>query len=35
MIDALIGDGDMVVMQETNTAEDGEMVAVWLRIKKK
>jgi len=33
MIDALIGDGDMVVMQETETAEDGEMVAVWLKNK--
>lgn len=33
MIDALIGDGDMVVMQEANTAEDGEMVAVWFKNK--
>lgn len=31
MIDALIDDGDIVLMQATPTAEDGEMVAVWLR----
>jgi repressor LexA len=31
MIDALIDDGDIVLMQHTNTAEDGEMVAVWLK----
>jgi repressor LexA len=33
MIDALIDDGDIVVMQAANTADDGEMVAVWLRDK--
>ena len=31
MVDVLIDDGDIVVMQYTNTAEDGETVAVWLR----
>jgi repressor LexA len=33
MIDALIGDGDLVVMQETKTADEGDMVAVWLKNK--
>jgi len=31
MIDALIGDGDIVLMEPTNTAQDGDMVAVWLK----
>lgn len=31
LIDALIGDGDLVVMQQARTADDGEMVAVWLK----
>jgi repressor LexA len=31
MIDALINDGDVVVMEKTNTAQDGDMVAVWLK----
>jgi len=31
MVDALIDDGDIVIMQYTNTAEDGDTVAVWLR----
>jgi len=31
MIDALIDDGDIVLMQQVNTAENGEMVAVWLK----
>ena len=31
MIDALINDGDVVLMQSTNTVEDGEMAAVWLK----
>ncbi len=33
MIDALIGDGDIVLMQQANSAEDGDMVAVWLKDK--
>jgi repressor LexA len=31
MIDALINDGDIVVMEQTDTAQDGDMVAVWLK----
>src|SRR3990172_1927261 len=31
MIDALINDGDIVVMEPTNTAQDGDMVASWLK----
>ena len=31
MIDALINDGDIVLMQQTNTADDGDMVAAWLK----
>jgi repressor LexA len=31
MIDAFIDDNDFVIMQETRTAQNGEMVAVWLR----
>ena len=30
MIDAMINDGDMVIMKRTNQAQNGEMVAVWL-----
>jgi len=31
MIDALVNDGDIVLMEAVNTADDGEMVAVWLK----
>ncbi|MCL0104780.1 repressor LexA, partial [Dehalococcoidia bacterium] len=31
MIDALIDDGDVVLMQQVSTVDDGEMAAVWLR----
>jgi len=31
MIDAFIDDGDIVLIQHSNTAEDGEMAAVWLK----
>lgn len=31
MIDALINDGDVVVMRHANRVENGEMAAVWLR----
>ncbi len=31
MIDALINDGDIVVMKPTREAHNGEMVAVWLK----
>jgi repressor LexA len=30
MIDALITDGDVVVMRHTNTANNGDMIAAWL-----
>lgn len=31
MIDALINDGDVVIMRHEETARNGEMVAVWLK----
>ncbi len=31
MLDALINDGDVVIMEVAQTAEDGEMAAVWLK----
>jgi len=31
MLDALIGDGDIVLMNYGNSAENGDMVAVWLK----
>lgn len=31
MIDALIVEGDLVVMQQASAAENGDMVAVWLK----
>jgi len=31
MIDALIDDGDIVLMEPVNSAENGDMVAVWLK----
>ena len=30
MIDAFVDDGDIVVLEPTRTADDGEMVAAWL-----
>ncbi len=30
MIDAMIQDGDIVILRRQNTAENGEMVAAWL-----
>jgi len=30
MIDAMVNDGDIVIMKRTQTAENGEMVAIWL-----
>jgi repressor LexA len=33
MIDALVNDGDIVVMKHQEVAENGDMVAVWLRDK--
>ncbi len=31
MIDAMVNDGDIVIMRQDNTARNGDMVAVWLR----
>jgi len=31
MVDAMIGDGDIVVMQQRHKADNGELVAVWLK----
>ena len=31
MIDALVNDGDLVLMEQTSVADDGDMVAVWLK----
>ncbi len=30
MIDAMVNDGDIVIMRQQQTARDGDMVAVWL-----
>ena len=32
MVDALVNDGDIVLMQQVTTAEDGDMVAAWLKV---
>ncbi len=34
MIDALINDGDVVLLQQTNAVENGETAAVWLKNEK-
>jgi repressor LexA len=34
MIDALINDGDLVLMQHVSAVENGEMAAVWLKAEK-
>ena len=34
MVDALINDGDIVLMQYVNTVENGEMAAIWLKAEK-
>ncbi len=34
MLDALINDGDLVVMQQVNTADNGDTVAVWLKAER-
>jgi repressor LexA len=31
MIDALVNDGDIVILEQTNTCDDGDMVAAWLK----
>jgi repressor LexA len=34
MVDALINDGDIVLLQYTNTVDNGEMAAVWIKSEK-
>jgi repressor LexA len=34
MMDALINDGDIVLMQYVNMVENGEMAAIWLKAEK-
>ncbi len=34
MVDALVNDGDIVLMQYINVVENGEMAAIWLRAEK-
>jgi repressor LexA len=34
MIDALINDGDVVIMQAVSSVDNGEMAAVWLKAEK-
>jgi repressor LexA len=34
MVDALINDGDIVLMQSVSTVNNGEMAAVWLKAEK-
>jgi len=34
MVDALINDGDIVLMQYVNVVENGEMAAVWLKVER-
>ncbi len=34
MVDALINDGDIVLMQHVNAVDNGEMAAVWLKGEK-
>jgi repressor LexA len=34
MVDALIGDGDIVILRVQETCENGDTVAVWLRSEK-
>jgi len=31
MIDAMVNDGDIVIMKKVDQAQNGEMVAIWLR----
>ena len=34
MIDALINDGDIILLQYVNVVENGEMAAIWLKAEK-
>ncbi|MHB8377446.1 MAG: transcriptional repressor LexA [Dehalococcoidia bacterium] len=31
MIDALVNDGDLVILEQTSSCDDGDMVAAWLK----
>ena len=31
MIDALVNDGDLVILEQTSACDDGDMVAGWLK----
>ena len=35
MVDALVNDGDIVLMQQVDAVDNGEMAAVWLKSEKK
>jgi len=34
MVDALVNDGDFVLMEHVNSVENGEMAAIWLKAEK-
>jgi len=34
MVDALVNDGDIVLMENVNQVENGEMAAIWLKAEK-
>ena len=34
MVDALVNDGDIILMQYMNVVENGEMAAIWLKAEK-
>ncbi|MBA7716561.1 LexA repressor [subsurface metagenome] len=34
MVDALVSDGDIVLMEYVNIVDNGEMAAVWLKMEK-
>jgi len=34
MVDALVNDGDLVLMEYVNSVENGEMAAIWLKAEK-
>jgi len=34
MVDALVNDGDIVIMEQASQVENGEMAAVWLKAEK-
>jgi repressor LexA len=34
MIDALVDDGDVVIVQPADSVQDGDMVVAWLKVEK-